>query len=175
MEPISQFNQNNPDIIGHCQKHLAKAFSLSGPGAVKRKTAEFGNTRNDVENFRPEKFFDFLRVGRGVLDHIMQKTGRHADHIQFHVTQDSGHLQRMGQIRFSGQADLTFVHPGGKNISPFNDIQIRLRMVFRNPVYDVVDSDQCWFSLVVVRYSMLDASYQALAAGTMWYKVEGVR
>ena len=43
VEPIGEFDQNNPDIVNHSQKHFPKAFSLAGPGAVKRKTAELGD------------------------------------------------------------------------------------------------------------------------------------
>ncbi len=71
VKPVGQFDQNDPDIIGHGQKHLAQALGLSRPGAVKRKTAEFGDTGDDMQNFGAEQFFDFLRHRLGVLNHIV--------------------------------------------------------------------------------------------------------
>ena len=142
MKPVGQLDQNNPDIIGHGQKHLTKALGLSRPGAVKRKTAELGDTGDDVQNFGAEQFFDFLRDRLGVLNHIVQETGCNTDDIQFHVTEYSGHFQRMRKIGFAGKAYLARMHPGGIDIGAIDDIQIRFRMVLTNFIYDIVNSDQ---------------------------------
>ena len=144
VKPVGQLDQNNPDIIGHGQKHLAKALGLSRPGAVKRKTAEFGDAGDDVPNFGAEQFFDFLRGRLGVLNHIVQETGCNTDDIQFHVTDYSSHFQWMRKIGLAGKAHLACMHPGGIDVGTLNDIQIRLRMVLTNFIYDIVNSNQIW-------------------------------
>jgi len=68
----------------------------------------------------------------------------------------------MGKVRLTGQADLTVMHPGRVNIGAINNIYLCLRMIFNNPIYDIVYSDQIWLLVPRCCRGSLDAGYSIL-------------
>ena len=98
-----------------------------------------------MQNIAAEDFTDFLFRGMGggggVLNNVMEKPGGDAHRIEFHVSQNAGHFQRVGEIRLAGEAHLAIVDPGREDIGPVDDIHIRIRVVFGYLIEDVGDSN----------------------------------
>ncbi len=96
-----------------------------------------------MHHFRAKERFNFFWRGGSVFDDIMQNAGSHAFRIQFHISENPGHLEGMGQVRFTGKPHLAFVNPGRINIGAFNDIQVGIRYVITNLIDYIGYPNQC--------------------------------
>ena len=137
MQTVGQFDEDDPDVVGHGQQHFTDTLRLPGLGAVKGQLAQLGDAGDDMQDVTAEHFADFGFGGVGVLDDIVEQAGGDAYGIEFHVGQDAGHLKRMGEIGLAGQAHLAVVDPGRKDVGPVDDIHVHIRVVFDNFINDV--------------------------------------
>ena len=112
MNPIGQFYQDNPDIMGHGQDHLADIFRLLVNLFVKGDLADLGDSIDDVGHFLAKKFVQIIQGGISVLHRVVQEAADHGNRVQAHLGQEIGNFQRVGQIRFAAQASLTFMGLG---------------------------------------------------------------
>ncbi len=67
---------------------------------------------------------DALDGGERVFDDVVQEPGRHRHHIQLHVGQDVGNLERVDEVRFPGVTDLALVLERGKDVRPPQQLDI---------------------------------------------------
>ena len=109
-----------------------------------------------MQYFRAKQCFDFFRRGGSVLDDVMQNTGGHAFRIQFHICEDTGHLEGMGQVGFSGKSHLAFVDPGRINIGALNNVQVGIWNVIADLIDDIVNPDQCGLFVIFYRLFVID-------------------
>ena len=73
---------------------------------------DLGHSVDDVKDLRPEFFFNDFCRGQGIFNRVMEQSGGNSDLIQFHLGQQPGHFQRMGQVGLPGQPNLSFMHFG---------------------------------------------------------------
>ena len=70
----------------------------------------------------------------------MEETGNDRGGVEFHVGQDAGHLDGVGQIGLAGQADLALVDGRGEDVGLFDHLQIVRREVVLGLVQNVGDA-----------------------------------
>ena len=113
VKPVRKLDQYDPDIVRHGKNHLSDTFGLAClRTAAKGESTQLGYPGDDMGNFLTEHCIYFFRSGMGIFDHIVQQAGGDADHIEFHVGQNTGYFQGVGKVGLSGQTHLTIMDPG---------------------------------------------------------------
>ena len=107
VEAIGQLHQDDPDILHHGQNHFSEILCLVFFRGSKSNLADFGHPIDQLDDFIPKVLPDLLEGGECVLHTIVEKSGCHGGNIEFELSQDSGDLQRMNEVRLSGKADLS--------------------------------------------------------------------
>ena len=101
VQSVGQLHQDDPDVVHHGEQHLAKVLGL--PLRMRREgdRADLRDPLDHVRHLGAEQFRHALDRGQGVLDNIVEQTGRDRDVVQPHVRHQSRHLERVGDIRFA--------------------------------------------------------------------------
>jgi len=77
VQAVSQLDQDDPDIIGHGQEHLAKILRLTLLLGLEIYFAYLGDTIDQIGYFGAEDVLQLLVGGECVFQCIMQQTGYH--------------------------------------------------------------------------------------------------
>ena len=99
-----------------------------------------------------------------ILDDIMEQTRCDTDDIEFHIRQDTGHFKGMGQIGFTGKANLPVMNPGRINIGAVNDVQVHIRVIFGYFIDNIVNTDHVLKSVCFGKDHAADAGTAATYA-----------
>ena len=99
METVCKLDQNDPDILGHRQKHLPEILCLLLRfGSLVVKLPDFCHSIDQCQNLFPEFLFDEVgRKGR-IFQRVMEKCRDQAGRIDLHRCQDQGDIQGMIHI-----------------------------------------------------------------------------
>ena len=77
-------------------------------------------------------------IGRlGVFDDVVEEPRGDGDHVELHVGEEIGHLERVDEVRFTGMADLSLVLERGEDIRPPEQLYVGLG-VGRPDLFDEV-------------------------------------
>ena len=85
---------------------------------------ELGDPFDDVGDIGTEELLDPLDRGLGVLDDVVEQAGGDRDHVELHVGEEIGHLERMDQVRLAGMADLSLVLEGREDVGPPQQLEV---------------------------------------------------
>ena len=116
MDPVSEFYEDDTDIVRHCKDDLTDTFGLLDFGGGGLHQADLGYALDQVSRLFAEGLFDLWSGDLCVLQDVVQDRGHECCGIHFHVGQHVGYLQRMAEIGLSGAADLSFVCTCGEHI-----------------------------------------------------------
>ena len=97
-----------------------------------------------------------MRSGRGqrVFDDVMQKPGGDRHHVELHVREEIGHLERMNQVGLTGMADLSLVLERREHVRPAEELEVRVWAVCPNFLEQRLESNhetRCLTPLGVVQ------------------------
>ena len=140
MQTVRQLNDDDPDVLRHCKKHVPQILRLhfqlqwrlilKGIILWKLQVLQFGDAVYQECHVRSELFaYVFQRKGR-ILDDIMKEPRRDGFLIHLEVRQDDGHAERMNDIRLSRLSKLFPMRFGRSQISLVDQTDIIGRMVF---------------------------------------------
>ena len=90
----------------------------------KRDGADLGHPLDDVRDVVAEGLADALDGGERVFDDVVEQPGGDADHVELHVGEDVGDLERMDEVRFAGMADLSLVLQGREHVGPPEQLEV---------------------------------------------------
>jgi len=124
VQPVSQLDQDHPNVSGHGHGHLLEVFRLGfGLGLE----VHLGQLADPIDQFghgfaklRTERFLG----NAGVFDHVMQHRGHQALMVHVHVGKNIGHRKRMGDIRLTATAALAVVGLFGVEIRSANQVDL---------------------------------------------------
>ena len=101
VEPVGQFNQDDPHVLRHGNQHLAVVFSqLLLVGLVLHLT-QLGDPVNNDPHIMAKLSLQLIQSDVRILNHIMQKATGHRHRIQFETRQNTRHLNRVDDIGLS--------------------------------------------------------------------------
>ena len=129
VQAIGKLHHDDPNIVGHREKHLAEVFGLLFFLGGEVDLADLGDAIDDVSHIRPEDPLHILERDERVLDDVVQQSDADCHGIHFHFCQDVGDFQRMGQVRFARCADLSFMLFCRKDVSTANQVEVIPGMV----------------------------------------------
>ena len=98
MEPVADFNQDHPDVLGHGHEHLPQVLHLLLFLGGILHPGQLGNALHQVGHHRAEELGDLLVGGTGVLDTVVEQGGDDGVGVQLQLGHDLGHRQGMGDI-----------------------------------------------------------------------------
>jgi hypothetical protein len=158
VDPVGQLHQQDPDVLGHGQDHLADVFGLLGGFVAERSAGRFGHPVDNVGDLFPEILVQVVQAGVGVLHRVVEEAAGNGDGPETHLGQEVGHFQGVGQVGFAGQAYLAFVGFGRKDVG-FLITGVRLRVVLEDFF------SMSWRRMILVMeflvYQVLDIREQA--------------
>ena len=114
VDTVSQFDDDDADVIGHRQQHLAIILCLPFFGGEEVNFAEFGDTIDAPGDFIAEVFLDVRDRYGGVFHNVMQQSGFNADDIHTHADQNAGDGERVDEVGFARHAELACVELSGE-------------------------------------------------------------
>ena len=90
---------------------------------------------------RAEQLPDPLDRRLRVLDDVVEQARGDRHHVELHVREEVGHLQRMNQIGLPGMADLPLVLEGREDVRPPEQLDIGLGVVAPDLLDEVLEPD----------------------------------
>ena len=110
VRPVSQFNEQNTDILAHRQQQFAKVFRLFVI-RLHFKTGEFRHAIDKAGDFGTKFAPDLIKRDIRILDHIMQQCRDDRGFVEMHVSKDLRHLKRVGEVGITRRSNLTVMRP----------------------------------------------------------------
>ncbi len=109
VKPVRQFDQNDPDVLGHGHKHLSQALSLLFLPALKVHPRQFRYPVHKCCNFGAKSLADLPVALACILNDVMEKACSYCIRIQVHVGKDECHSYRMVEVRLPRLPHLSIV------------------------------------------------------------------
>ena len=141
VQPIRQLHQDHPDVVHHRQQHLAEVLRLPLFARRELNRSELGHPLDHVRDVGAEQLADPLDRGLGVLDDVVQQARGDRHHVELHVGQQVGDLERMHQVRLSRMAHLALVLEGGKDVRPPQQFGVGVRIAGPDFFDEVLEPD----------------------------------
>ena len=120
--PVGDLDEDDADILGHGEQHLAHVFHLLVFLARILHTRQFGDTFHKIGDGAAEFAGDILVRERGVLNDVVQQGGHDGILVKPHIQSDLRSIYAVGHIRGTVLALLplmgTFGHLVGGTDAP---------------------------------------------------------
>ncbi len=141
VQPVGQFDEDDADVIHHGHEHLAEALRLPLLARRELQTRQLGDALDHVRDPFAEQVPNPLDGVRRVFDDVVEEARGDGDHVQAHVREDFGHLQRVDDIRLAGAAGLVLVLGGRERIGPLEQIDVRVGVDPTNFFDEIAEPD----------------------------------
>jgi hypothetical protein len=109
-----ELDQDDPDVLGHREQHLADVLGLLLLVAVSAEARQLGDAVDELRNLRPEALLDVAQRELGVLRDVVQERRLDRDRIDAQLSDDLGRRDRVGDIFLAGRAALALVRLDGE-------------------------------------------------------------
>ena len=116
MEPVGELDQNDPDIPGHCQQHLAEVFCLRVLARFEVDLIDLADPIDQLGDVFTKARGEFFFGGRGVLDNIVQQRCDEATTVKPHLPENGRHGQGVEDISFTTSTHLPVMGFGAKQV-----------------------------------------------------------
>ena len=90
VKAIGNFNQNNPQVFGHCHCHLLKVFGLSLGATRESHLVELAHAVDEIGYAGAELRLNGSFSDAGVFDNIVEHRGHQALRVHVHFAQNAG-------------------------------------------------------------------------------------
>ncbi len=120
MQPITEFDDQDPHVLAHRHEHLSERGGLLSLLAVKPDAVEFGNAVDERCHIGVELGLYVAQRHSGVFNRIVKKGRRDGLYVDSERSDDLGHRNRMGDVGLTALAPLRFVGGGG-HLERFHD------------------------------------------------------
>ena len=124
MQPITELDDQDPEVFRHRDQHLAEGGGLLGFFGVEADAIQLGHTVDDRRHLVAERPADVLELDPGVLHRIVEQRGGDRHLVEPQIGHDPGHGQRVDDVRLTGLAALGGVGPGRHLIGTGDDLDL---------------------------------------------------
>jgi hypothetical protein len=114
VQTVGQLDQDDPQVAGHGQQHLAEVFGLGFFVGLELDLVELGDAIDQLCRDAPEALGDLGLGDVGVLHHVMEEGGTQGLRIQVPAGENLGDGYRMGNVGLAALAHLPVMGIGGK-------------------------------------------------------------
>ena len=138
VQTIGKLNDNDADVLGHGEEHLAQREGLLLVHAVDFDVGELGHAIDELGHRIAKQAGNIGKRGLGILDGIVQQRGAHHVTVHLEVGQNDGHLDGMVNVHLARAALLVAVLLGGKAVGLFNLREVVLIHIFEAQALQLV-------------------------------------
>lgn len=109
VKPVGQLDEDDADILGHDEKHLAQVFGLVILEGLEGELAQLGDAVDEGHHLGAETLPKLgLRHGR-VLQNVVEKGRREGVEVDLHIGEDHGHVNDVDDVGLARRTELTAV------------------------------------------------------------------
>ena len=91
VQPVGELDEDDPDVRGHRDHHLAVVLGLRLVARLERDAGELGDAVDEPGDLLAEDLADLLQRRRRVLDRVVQQRGAQGLGVQAHAGADLRH------------------------------------------------------------------------------------
>ena len=129
VEPVRELDQDDPDVLGHREQHLADVLGLLLLVAVGAELRELRDAVDELGDLGPEALLDVGQAVFGVLGDVVQQGGLDGDRLDAQVREDLGGRDRVGDVRLAGRPQLAGVGVDGERERGLDRFEVGTRVV----------------------------------------------
>ena len=111
MEPVRELDEDDAQVAGHGQQHLAEVLGLLGAVAVEVETRELGHAFDQARHLVPEALLHLIERGGGVLDDVVEQGGQGERRVGARLEQADQDLADLDHVRDEWLARLAELGP----------------------------------------------------------------
>ena len=115
VEAVGQLDEDDPDVRGHRDHHLAVVLGLRLVARLERDAGELGDAVDEAADLLAERLADLVERRRRVLDRVVQEGGAQRLGVEPHAGADLGHADRVDDELLAGPAALVGVVLAGED------------------------------------------------------------
>ena len=138
VQTVGKLNDDDADVLGHGEEHLAQREGLLLVHAVDFDVGELGHAIDELGHRIAKQAGNIGKRGLGILDGIVQQRGAHHVTVHLEVGQNDGHLDGMVNVHLARAALLVAVLLGGKAVGLFNLREVVLIHIFEAQALQLV-------------------------------------
>ena len=109
VEPIGQLDEDDPDVLGHREQHLADVLGLLLLVRVGGELGQLRDAVHEVGDFRAEVLLDVGQGLVGVLRHVVEQRRLDRGEVQGHLGERLGRGDRVSDVGLAGGPALVAV------------------------------------------------------------------
>ena len=114
VQAVGELDQDDPDVRGHRDHHLAVVLGLRLVAALERDPGELGHAVDQAGDLFAELGLDLVQARGGVLDGVVQQRRAQRRGVQAHAGADLGHADGVRDEVLAGLAALVGVVLAGE-------------------------------------------------------------
>ena len=114
VQAVGELDQDDPDVRGHRDHHLAVVLGLRLVARLERDPGELGDAVDQAGDLVAEGLADLVEGRGGVLDRVVQQRGAQGRGVQAHAGADARDADRVGDEVLAGLAALVGVVLAGE-------------------------------------------------------------
>ena len=154
MKPVGELDQDDPDVSGHRDHHLAVVLRLTFVAALEGDLGQLGDAVDQTGDRRAELLLDLFETGRSVLDRVMEQRRAERLGVEVHAHADPGDPDRMGDEFVTRLPLLVLVVAAGEDEGLGDLLAVDRHIVHRAHGGEV-------------RFELLDHRHQVIEQGTL--------
>ncbi len=142
VETVRELDEDNADVLGHREEHLAHVLRLLLFLRRIRDPAEFGNAVDQERHVLAEDLGNEFTGNRGILDRIVQERRDERVGVDFKLRQDLRSRDRVDDVRLAGLSLLRAVGLIRENegaADPVRLVLVRVRLIARDDLVEHVE------------------------------------
>ena len=109
VEPVGELDEDDPDVLGHREEHLADVLGLLLLVAVGGEPRQLGHAVDEVGDLGAEALLDVGQAVLGVLGDVVEERRLDGDRVDPELGEDLGTRDRMRDVRLAGRPFLARV------------------------------------------------------------------
>jgi len=138
VQTVGKFNDDDANVLGHGEEHLAQRERLLLVHAVDFDVGELGHAIDELGHRIAKQAGNIGERGLGVLDGIVQQRGAHHVTIHLEIGQNDGNLDGMVNVHLTRAALLVTVFLGGKAVGLLHLGEVVLIHIFEAQALQLV-------------------------------------
>ena len=114
VEPVGELDEDDPDVLGHRQEHLADVLGLLLLVAVGAELGQLGDAVDELGDLGAEALLDVGQAVLGVLGDVVEERRLDGDRVDAELGEDLGRGDRVRDVRLAGRPALAVVGLDGE-------------------------------------------------------------
>ena len=138
MQAVGKLDDDNADVLGHGEKHLAQRKRLLLVHAVDFDVGELGHAIDELGHRIAKQAGNIGKRGLGILNGIVQQRGAHHVTVHLEIGQNDGYLNGMVDVHLTRAPLLVAVLLGSKAIGLLHLRKVVLIHIFEAQALQLV-------------------------------------